>query len=172
MRETKEKNRFIALPLEVIRDRRLNKTHLRVLMCMFSHYNMRTKQDIHLKVSTMCSELGLADNKVRQAIKELYEMGWLLKYGTGGRSRPNRYTLNWDWHESELAKLGYTLPNSGRLSKTRKRGHKPSPIRDVNPPRLGEGHRTELEQKGAANQKRGFVGSGVSLSEKVWMGVA
>jgi len=80
------------LPLEVIKDKRLNKNHIKVLIALYAH-----KGKNHGKVWPSRENLkaccGLRLTTISTTTTELVGFGWLVKTGRGGFSKATRYKI-------------------------------------------------------------------------------
>lgn len=83
---------FVYLPAAMALDERLSKTHLRVLIALYSfrRKNTATAWPSRDKLAQRC---GLAPGKISTATTELARLGWLHKSGDGGRGRSCEYRL-------------------------------------------------------------------------------
>ena len=80
------------LPLEVIKDKRLSKNHIRVLIALYAFKNKK-----HNKVWPSREEIegccGLRQTRISTITTDLVALGWLVKTGRGGFSKSTRYLL-------------------------------------------------------------------------------
>ena len=89
----KGKQTHAWLPLEVIKDNRLTKRHIKVLIALYSHLNHKITDTVHpsrLKLSKCC---GMPMTRVSEVTSQLVDLGWLIKTGKGGFSKSTRYQL-------------------------------------------------------------------------------
>ena len=92
-------DKYIQIPIEVLHDRRLTLTDLRVLMCLFSHFDMDTRKPFLLGKASIQDKTGLHMHKITLALKKLRKIGWITRTpSVGGRGRPNQYMIQWDGH--------------------------------------------------------------------------
>ncbi len=98
--KTKQPNlidRYAAIPLCVITDRRLTLRQLRVLLVLFKHRNVtRAEKQNHVWPlrKTISKWTGYKESLISTITTELVELGWLRKKGNGGNSRSVRYILS------------------------------------------------------------------------------
>ena len=83
--------RFSILPIEVLKDRRLNARDLRVLVALHAFKNRDGRcwpsRDL------LAALTGLPASRISTVTTRLAALGWLSKEGNGGRSRACRYRM-------------------------------------------------------------------------------
>ena len=97
------KDKFAFIPLDVIQDKRLTKRQLKVLIALFSFRGKNTNivWPSREKLSQRC---GMPITRVSEITGQLVDLGWVVKTGKGGFSRPTHYEL--------------TVPNLVTVTKT------------------------------------------------------
>lgn len=83
---------FAYMPVDIALDSRLSKTHLRVLIALYSFRSKNTEfaWPSRSKLSDRC---GIPEYRISTTTTELEALGWLVKSGNGGRSMACRYRL-------------------------------------------------------------------------------
>lgn len=84
---------FSIMPVEIFSDDRLSKTDLRVLGTILSFRSKTTNicWPSRQKIADRC---GLPLCKISTSTTRLVELGWLKKYGDGGRSKSSKYEFH------------------------------------------------------------------------------
>ena len=84
---------LLVLPPKVLLDDRLSLRHIRVLMALFLHRNLRTTNVVFPSRTRLAELTGYPETRISRITADLERLGWLEKSGKGGRSRATRYTL-------------------------------------------------------------------------------
>jgi len=85
------KAKYAFIPLEVIQDNRLTKRQLKVLIALFSFKNkINIVWPSREKLSKRC---GMPITRVSEVTGQLVDLGWVIKTGKGGFSRPTHYEI-------------------------------------------------------------------------------
>lgn len=83
---------FSIAPLEMARDRRLGAPHLRILLALLSFRN-KTGDLVWPKRERLAEITGYQPHNISKYTRQLVDLGWLEKTGSGGRSRAVRYRI-------------------------------------------------------------------------------
>jgi hypothetical protein len=81
---------FSIVPIEVALDKRLTLRQTKVLIALFSFQSEGTNT-VRINRSAISDHCGLPLNRISAVTSELVRLGWLVKAGDGGGSRPNLY---------------------------------------------------------------------------------
>lgn len=98
--------RFSILPIEVLKDRRLNARDLRVLVALHAFKNQ--EGCCWPSRGLLAALTGLPASRISTVTTRLAALGWLSKEGNGGRSRACRYRMRLP----ETATDSVTVPDS------------------------------------------------------------
>lgn len=98
--------RFSILPIEVLKDRRLNARDLRVLVALHAFKNQ--EGCCWPSRGLLAALTGLPASRISTVTTRLAALGWLSKEGNGGRSRACRYRMRLP----ETATDSGTVPDS------------------------------------------------------------
>lgn len=79
------------IPLEVIKDKRLNKNHIKVLIALYAHKGKSNK--VWPSRENLKNCCGLRLTAISTITTELVALGWLVKTGRGGFSKATRYLI-------------------------------------------------------------------------------
>ena len=85
-------NQFAMVPLEVLRDERLTKIQLKVLIALFSIRD-RKADTMYVKREKIAERCGYSPRTVTKTTTQLVDLGWLEKVGRGGFSKPSEYRI-------------------------------------------------------------------------------
>lgn len=85
---------FLLAPNAVLRDERLSKIQLKVLLTLFSFRDNKTTKPIYAKRETIAARCGYSTRIITRTTSELEALGWITKTGNGGRSSPCLYELH------------------------------------------------------------------------------
>lgn len=134
---------FVYMPADIALDERLTKTHLRVLIALYSFRkkNTDTAWPSRKKLAERC---GLLEHKISTATTELVELGWVRKVGNGGRSRACQYELTIPEMFAETVPESGTVPKSETVPKVGTKTVPNSGTKTV--PDLGRGKEHANEQ--------------------------
>jgi DNA-binding MarR family transcriptional regulator len=85
---------FAVVPLAIVSDHRLTVREMRVLLALYSFRNRSKGQTVWPKREKLARITGYAPDLISRVTSSLQAKGWLVKSGTGGMSRPAKYTLS------------------------------------------------------------------------------
>jgi len=125
---------FIVIPSAVLEDSRLTLREIRVLMALYAHRNPRSTNVVFPSRERIAAMTGFSITRVSAITKRLAAAGWLVKDGSGGRSRATRYTL-----AETVPELG-TVPKSETVPDLDENGTR---IGLLNGTQIGYGHRID-----------------------------
>lgn len=81
---------FAVIPICILKDDRLNRSHLRILIALLS---LNTEEVINPPRHTISELTGYSLNAVSRYTGELVKLGYLNKTGNGGRGISSGYEL-------------------------------------------------------------------------------
>lgn len=85
---------FLLAPNAILRDERLSKIQLKVLLTLFSFRDNKTTKPVCAMRETIAARCGYSVRVITRATSDLEQLGWLTKTGNGGRSSPCLYELH------------------------------------------------------------------------------
>ncbi len=85
---------FVLAPNAILRDERLSKIQLKVLLTLFSFRDNKTTKPVCAMRETIAARCGYSVRVITRATSDLEQLGWLTKTGNGGRSSPCLYELH------------------------------------------------------------------------------
>ena len=99
------------MPAGVVRDQRLNKNELKILMALYYCRSAKTSQ-CHPTRGYLAECTGVREQDVSAITTSLQKKGWLEKEGRGGYSKASVYTMFWSDDDS--------IPDQTTVRKTRR----------------------------------------------------
>jgi hypothetical protein len=135
MSEQKQKQ-FAIVPLEAIRDDRLGKMQLRVYIALRSMLD-RDSDTLFVKREKIVERCGYKKEVVSRVTSQLEDLGWLIKIGRGGFSKPCEYRFT----TPDLSAITVTSPVTVKPGKTIHNGNQ-----------IGNGNQTSHRNEGGAGQ--------------------
>lgn len=83
---------FSIVPIDVCSDDRLTKMQIKVLIALLSFRNKNT-DTCFPKRKALSDRCGYTEQTISKVTKQLVDLGWLQKEGSGGYSSPCRYKI-------------------------------------------------------------------------------
>jgi len=111
--------RFTMIPRGLLRDGRLSKNELRVMLALYECRNNSTGE-CRPRRGYITDLTGLPQNRISNLTTRLAELGWLAKVGKGGKYRASHYTPFWS--NDDLIPEPQTVTASVRVTGGKARG--------------------------------------------------
>ena len=155
---------FSIVPVEMIKDDRLNKNDLKVLIAILSFRNKNTNlcMPSREKLSERCH---LPVNKISVITGRLVNMGWLEKEGKGGFSKSCRYTFMVPDFLDETLPKTVTVTETVTLPKTVTVNTKQPYPKQVGDPLPNAPHRVSRTGRNALGSARTVLPFGPASNE-------